>query len=171
MNFRVICRECVPNILFEKSLFVLISITDAEDFPSVPHTDYCLDVLRLSFHDLDKIDETGRYATITDDQAQKIAHFALKYENLVETIFCQCDAGISRSSGAAAALSRFFNGDDSFFFERYIPNRLVYRKVLNCLVSNNNGEMRVMREGGCPDSASSDSAIKTSCSKEEVCKD
>ena len=48
-------------------------------------------------------------------------------------VICQCDAGISRSSGMAAAIAKAFNGEDNWLFEHYIPNRTVYRKVLEKL--------------------------------------
>ena len=41
-----------------------------------------------------------------------------------------CEAGISRSAGAVAALSKVINGDDSYFFKMFLPNRLVYRLIL-----------------------------------------
>ena len=57
-----------------------------------------------------------------------------------EAVICHCDAGQSRSAGAAAAISKFFTGDDSFYFRsglyrgpKYTPNRLIYRSVLEAL--------------------------------------
>lgn len=41
-----------------------------------------------------------------------------------------CDAGMSRSPGVAAALSKVLVGDDSQFFKRYRPNMRVYRTLL-----------------------------------------
>lgn len=44
-------------------------------------------------------------------------------EKSVNMIVCKCDAGRSRSAGAAAALDRFFNNDDRFTANpKYNPN-------------------------------------------------
>lgn len=50
-----------------------------------------------------------------------------QYSNL---IIVNCEAGISRSAGVAAALSKIYNGHDSFFFKNFLPNMLVYRTIL-----------------------------------------
>jgi len=43
-----------------------------------------------------------------------------------------CSAGIARSAGVAGAISLVLNGKDAMFFKgRYIPNRFVYRTILN----------------------------------------
>ena len=48
----------------------------------------------------------------------------------IETIIVNCEAGISRSAGVAAALANIINEDDSRYFKEYLPNMLVYRKIL-----------------------------------------
>jgi len=49
------------------------------------------------------------------------------------------EAGISRSSGMAGALSRYFKDDDSEFFTYpYLPNRHVYVTLLNHLNGKSN---------------------------------
>jgi hypothetical protein len=51
-----------------------------------------------------------------------------------EAVVCHCAAGQSRSAGLAAALSKFYNGEDKQFFHMpYTPNMLVYRTMLNYL--------------------------------------
>ncbi len=69
--------------------------------------------------------------------ANNIVNFVNNF-NEIDTIIVHCDAGQSRSAGVAAAIAKFFNGDDEQFFSgggmygspRYTPNRLAYRKVL-----------------------------------------
>jgi hypothetical protein len=46
-------------------------------------------------------------------------------------LICHCEAGVSRSAAIAAAGSKYFNGDDSFFFEHYYPNEYVYNMMTN----------------------------------------
>ena len=45
-------------------------------------------------------------------------------------VVLHCDAGMSRSPGLAAALSKVLVGDDTEFFKRYRPNMRVYRTLL-----------------------------------------
>jgi hypothetical protein len=57
---------------------------------------------------------------------------------LMDLCICQCDGGVSRSSGIAAALSYILNQDDTWVFNdpRYLPNRLVYRTILDVYYEN-----------------------------------
>ena len=48
----------------------------------------------------------------------------------IEWIIVHCEAGVSRSAGAVAALSKLLNGDDSYFFKHFLPNTLVYKLIL-----------------------------------------
>lgn len=74
--------------------------------------------------------------TFNQQMARDMAQFIVDHKD-VDCIVCQCDAGISRSSGVAAAISACFNLDDSKYFNsngKYIPNRLVYKLLLTKLV-------------------------------------
>jgi protein-tyrosine phosphatase len=86
-------------------------------------------VLPLEFHDLgpecpaqlaDKL--------MTTTQAKKIARFL--FTKKPEAIIVNCEAGISRSAGVAAALAKFFYDDDKEIFKKAIPNMYVYRLTL-----------------------------------------
>lgn len=60
-----------------------------------------------------------------------------------QTVFTHCEAGQSRSAGMAAAIAKYYNGDDSEFFVQqiiqyshtplYTPNMLVHRLMLMAL--------------------------------------
>jgi hypothetical protein len=107
----------------------------------------CIDVLQLEFHDVDDrfkdlqkeypTSSVGKKLKFFDDSmAVRIVEFVRKNLNFyddIHTIVCQCEAGVSRSAGAAAALSKCINGSDREYFNsiRYIPNMLVYRKIMN----------------------------------------
>ena len=41
-----------------------------------------------------------------------------------------CEAGISRSAGIAAALSKIIDKVDTIFFKNFIPNRHIYRTIM-----------------------------------------
>lgn len=64
--------------------------------------------------------------------AKNIVDFVETFKNEVDLIVVHCEAGISRSSATAGALSLVLNGSDKEFFEgTYYPNMFVYRKILN----------------------------------------
>lgn len=48
----------------------------------------------------------------------------------IDLIVVNCEAGISRSAGIAPAISKVLDGDDEYFFKHYLPNSLVYNKIL-----------------------------------------
>lgn len=122
------------------SKHIVISICEPEmglNFPVLPENPNRLGVLKLSFTDLDGADAAKQigqeHLLMTKKQAQKIVAFVNKYMDSVETIICQCDGGVSRSSGTAAALSNILNGHDSWVFnsKEYVPNMFVYRMIMN----------------------------------------
>ena len=57
-----------------------------------------------------------------------IRDFVLKWENFVDEIWVQCEMGISRSAGIAAAISEHFELDSTVIMngKKYIPNMLGY---------------------------------------------
>ena len=92
--------------------------------------------LFLLFDDID-INRYSKYLTelpkhyqlFTNEQAREILEFTQKYSY---DIVVNCEAGISRSSGVAAALGKIYNNDDNFVFNntKYTPNMFVYSKLL-----------------------------------------
>lgn len=123
---------------------IIISISDPYMvYKSEPHrgkNNGVMGILRLSFADADKVSEPDVYGHVTgesdmmsDDDAQKIVEFLKKYPDT--DIIVHCDAGISRSSGVAAAIMKWATGDDSQIFKsyRYRPNTWCYRKTLDAL--------------------------------------
>jgi protein-tyrosine phosphatase len=88
--------------------------------------------IRLAFHDLDRLDPSMTARLMTEVEARAVVEMlrcALE-ETAPQRVMVHCEAGISRSAGVAAALSRAVNGDDADFFARRLPNRLCYRLVL-----------------------------------------
>ncbi len=113
---------------------VLVSISDP-DCEGILNKKVFRDVIEVQFHDLDE--PLKQYRICTTKDAQRIAEFVLKYRDV--PIICQCEAGISRSSGCAAAIMKFLTGDDMPIFTSpiFIPNTLVYRLVLRELIKMN----------------------------------
>ena len=114
----------------------VISITDpSESFVNLSMIESRVPKLRLVFHDIDDIEIAKKYKLVhfTKQMANEIIYWLslVRCEN-IETAVIQCNAGISRSAGVAAAIALIINGDDSVIFndKRYLPNRLVYRTIL-----------------------------------------
>ena len=142
MKFLITNREKITSLdglLNQKHIVISMCEPDMGlDFPELPGNPNRLGVLRLSFADIDDINSAKQigqeHYLMTKDQAEEVIAFVSKYMmNSIETIICQCDGGISRSSGMAAALSKILNGDDSWVFnsKEYVPNRYVYRLIMN----------------------------------------
>lgn len=108
-----------------------ISIRDVNRSMKMPDCES--PALMLAFHDLgEDAPENLKSGLFNDEQANMIVAF-VKDCNPEFTILVNCEAGISRSAAVAAALSKFFNGDDSEMFKRAVPNMFVFRKMLNAL--------------------------------------
>ena len=117
----------------------IISFSDTEedyiDFPEGT------DVLKVAFYDV-------RPHTVSKDhydkilpQAKDIAEYVYKKMKENKDIICQCDYGISRSAGLAAAIMEAYSlkGIEVFADYRYTPNQFVYNKVLK--------ELRILLKG------------------------
>lgn len=119
---------------------VVISIScdnsdEVKELPEAVEKGQFLDAIYLKFDDIEKPLEG--YHSITDEQAEDIAKFIKKWKNCDE-IIVHCYAGISRSAAVAAAIYKYYGMDDleETFFSKsswYIPNMLVYKKVLRAL--------------------------------------
>ena len=133
MKFLILNR-LLASIFTQSVDHILISIcTFEDDFPELPEDNKRMGVLRLSFADTDEKKAEKEQLPITESQAEEILNFVDRYKDKVELIICQCDGGISRSSGMAAALSKILNNDDKWVFnsKHYLPNMYVYRLLLN----------------------------------------
>jgi len=86
-------------------------------------------VLRLFFDDV----ESGTNC-MDETHAEAIKKFVELHKD--GNFIVQCDAGVSRSAGVAAALMKYYNGEDTPIFDnpRYQPNMLCYRTMLNELM-------------------------------------
>lgn len=142
MNFKVYNIEQIQHYREDKK-HVVISIESPhyDDDVKLPENKNRLDILRLKFHDFTNTDReyieslkksalAKRIVFFSMEDADKIVSFIKKYANDIEMIIIHCEAGISRSAGVAAALSKCINGDDEIFFKRYLPNSLVYSSII-----------------------------------------
>jgi len=88
-----------------------------------------VDLLQLFFYDTEFKREDVK--CIGQEDADLILDFMQKNWDNVEYIMVHCLAGMSRSPGVAAAISRIKYGNDDFYFKNYLPNTMVYRTILN----------------------------------------
>lgn len=148
MKFIVKSRSDIHNAFHPGGRSVLISITDPDKDHCIPSGKY-VDMLCVKFHDADR--QSPGIQLIDDNISSKIIDFVVKNLN-VDSIIVNCEAGISRSAGVAAALSRIFNGDDSELVRaKPFFNRKVYRTILETW------EYRLVESascGDCPDCGS-----------------
>ena len=88
------------------------------------------DVLYLSFYDISEESKSifGGYESMSPIDAVLIRDFILKWQDKVDTIWVQCEMGMSRSAGVAAAISEHFELDSNDILNNssYFPNILCY---------------------------------------------
>lgn len=117
---------------------IIISITDPDSQPAKITTyESCKGILRLTFWDIIDTERLKndpeaqlKYAKIfTVEDAKQIGAFVKRHMDK-KLILVHCEAGISRSAGVAAALSKFINNDDEYYFKRYHPNKTIYNILL-----------------------------------------
>lgn len=110
--------------------YVVISLTDAlADQPHIPPRPELRDRLALHFDDVypeQCIDANGSriFTEMTAEDARLIAEFVRRWWNKVATIVVHCHAGLSRSTGVAAAIRTQYGLDERDLFEvPRSPNR------------------------------------------------
>ena len=96
--------------------------------------------LRLEFDDIrpsDIVNDSDKffYKLFSERQAHHIASFVFEHKDEVETIICQCEYGMSRRAGVAAAIKEYFNNDGISIFadKNYYANIYVFRLTLKAL--------------------------------------
>lgn len=113
------------------------------------------EVLPLAFCDSDLdpqlmcIRDTPEKGLITESQAMEIYEFCKKWYDKVDMLIFHCEGGISRSAGCAAAICRWFEGDDYpiFKLKSKHPNMYCYNKVLDaCRGITNKRVSRILPE-------------------------
>jgi predicted protein tyrosine phosphatase len=119
--------------------FILISISSPEDdFVRITENPHCKGILRLRFHDV--VQEKRGKVYFRRKHAKRIKRFVSKHD--ASLLVCHCNSGVSRSPAVGAAISRVYGLDaERFFTSRgYIPNLLVFRRLLEVYGVNNVNE-------------------------------
>jgi predicted protein tyrosine phosphatase len=110
---------------------ILISIHGSRDQKARVSAPF-RDILFLRFDDLDK--PLAGYRLMSEGDAQAVLDFISRNKDC-KNILCQCEAGVSRSAGCAAAIIKWLEGEDEAVFasDLYSPNRHVYRLMLRVI--------------------------------------
>lgn len=91
--------------------------------------------LFLFFYDIDKKTEDvfKGYEMMSRSDANRIFDFVCYWQDKVDEIWVNCEAGVSRSAGVAAAITEHLGMDSSVIFDdtRYLPNMYCYRLTKN----------------------------------------
>lgn len=137
-NFYVYSRTMIEHIEPYEVPHVIVSIRTPgdPDMAKLPINEYTLQVAHLSFYDFNdaaflesEIKEKYDAGSFNREHARIILRL-IETNQDAETFIVHCDAGLSRSPGVAAAVSKILTDDDSYFFKRYHPNSRVYRTIL-----------------------------------------
>jgi predicted protein tyrosine phosphatase len=142
MKIEVLDRTSAEAISksIEKKYVYYISITDPDKKMANLYGNE-KNILRLNFYDIEtqvKDLEDKIFDPMQEEDALRVAEFINKNKEDIELLIVHCEAGISRSAGVAAALSKFLSGDDMYYFTcgRFRPNMTCYRKTLNALMGD-----------------------------------
>jgi len=127
----------IPDRKYKDSLHALISIRN----PGAKLATYIHvfdKVLHLTFWDMSGDIPGTPYKIIQYDQVAAITAFV---DSLPDdcVLVVQCEAGISRSAGVAAAIDKYANdspADWIFKSGKFVPNMTVYNKVLNAFMES-----------------------------------
>lgn len=108
----------------------LITITDPDKEFAARSAEYRA-TLQLKFSDADG-QVSDDIVLMSDDVANLILGFVNGcLINNINTFVVNCEAGMSRSAGVAAALAKIYNGDDRHIIkEKPLYNRHVYNTIL-----------------------------------------
>lgn len=133
IDFQVLGRADIARVC-PQTPHVVISISEpGSPAVRIANSPARLGLLRLTFHDAEEPFAGG--TLLSEQDARAIVAFVREHRASVQLIVCQCEGGISRSAGVAAALSQWLNGGSSPFFSHFVPNRHVYRTVLAAVES------------------------------------
>ncbi len=128
--FQIISREQTHD--YEPTRpYLHIQVTNPDSYHSeCVESDLCVAHLSLEFDDITR--PLRGYHTVHYDHGRRIWDFVKEHGHKADLILVNCDAGICRSAGIAAALAEGIHGEGGSapIFEHYVPNPLVYETVL-----------------------------------------
>ena len=140
MKISICSRNAIYKIIKEgiPDNTAIISFADTiEDYVKFPKG---TDVLQIAFYDVRPFTVAKHHYKRILPQAKEIAEYITQKRKEGKDIICQCDYGVSRSAGCAAAIIEMWEhkGLEIFADYRYTPNQFVYNKVFKELRERNN---------------------------------
>jgi predicted protein tyrosine phosphatase len=142
VKIKVLDRETAEIISgqIEKHGVFYISITDPNKKPAkINHSEK--NILRLNFYDIEEqlvLPDGSIVEPMHKEDAEKVRIFLFNNKQDIELLIVHCEAGISRSAGMAAAISKYYNKDDMYYFTsgKFCPNMVCYRLTLEELMKD-----------------------------------
>jgi predicted protein tyrosine phosphatase len=126
----VLDEEKIKKYYIRENHIVISVASPNTKYPELPKSESRMGLLQLTFSDVDKEIDNPKVSLFNQKHAKSILDFFQCYKRIIKTVICQCEAGISRSSAIAAALSKIIGQSDDKYFKYYIPNRFIYRLLL-----------------------------------------
>jgi predicted protein tyrosine phosphatase len=130
MKFIVHSEESIQDFKTDLTHVVISIRSNGAKQIELPYVESRIGTLFLEFPDWDEAPKNYPHPLFSQQQAETILLFVEGLKGIVDLVVCQCEAGISRSAGVAGALNLIYNGNDEEFFRFYLPNRRVYRLLL-----------------------------------------
>lgn len=128
LSEREIKTQAIYQNIRQKHIVISITGSDSKNVELLS-TQFRLGELHLKFDDITVLD--NRYIYFDRDMATQAINFLNSYCSEVDLVIVHCHAGISRSVGLAAALSKIVNFTDDDVFTKGIPNMFVYTTTLD----------------------------------------
>jgi predicted protein tyrosine phosphatase len=132
MKIKVFNEDSIRSFKTEEK-HVVVSFQDPNyEFVNLPEQSSRL--AWIGFHCYDLEDDCGQFPysryLFEHSHAKELLNFVNIWKDKVNLIIVNCVAGVSRSMGAAAAISKILNGEDAQFFKEGYPNMRIYRLLL-----------------------------------------
>ena len=116
--------------------------TPGINYPAIQFSPWCRGHIEINVHDVGGRDNGIGMIMFNESHAIEILNLLLTEQHNISHGIFQCDAGISRSSATAAAISKIIYGTDEWVFNNphYVPNMQIYRTILNTFYKQWNGK-------------------------------
>lgn len=140
MEFLILNRKQIETVNPEIP-YIVIGVTEPhKSKPVVAKNKWYISDLRLYFSDIIK-EEESRYPKgylFSDQHAQILINFFLRYRSKAELCICQCDGGVSRSAAMAAFLMELIKKDSMniLLHPKYVANTHVFFTLVNIWLIN-----------------------------------
>jgi len=129
------------SVVFPYDHIVIGYRTPGLVYPPITFSPWCRGHLEIPVHDTNPHAAWEGAVLFNREHAKQILDLVKRENENIYYIVCQCDAGISRSSATAAALSKIIYDTDEwvFAYKGYVPNTHIYTTILKEYFENLEG--------------------------------